>query len=30
VTKAADVRREWDEDSAAWIALATDLGISLD
>jgi len=30
VTKAAEVRREWDEDSAAWIALATDLGISLD
>jgi hypothetical protein len=30
LTNPADVRREWDEDSAAWIALATDLGISLD
>ncbi len=26
----AEVRREWDQDSAAWIALATELGISLD
>lgn len=26
----AEVRRTWDEDSAAWTALATDLGITLD
>ena len=24
------VKKEWDEDSAQWIALATDLGITLD
>jgi tripartite-type tricarboxylate transporter receptor subunit TctC len=30
VTNLAEVRREWDEDSAAWISLATELGISLD
>jgi len=30
VTKPADVRREWDQDSAEWIALATQLGITLD
>ena len=26
----AQVKKEWDEDSAQWIALATDLGITLD
>mgnify|MGYP003735254635 CR=1 FL=1 len=30
VTDLAQVRKEWDEDSAQWIALATDLGITLD
>ncbi|MES2716522.1 MAG: tripartite tricarboxylate transporter substrate binding protein [Pseudomonadota bacterium] len=30
LTNPADVRREWDQDSAQWIALATDLGITLD
>ncbi len=30
LTNPAEVRREWDQDSAQWIALATDLGISLD
>jgi tripartite-type tricarboxylate transporter receptor subunit TctC len=30
LTAPAEVRRTWDEDSAAWTALATDLGITLD
>lgn len=30
VADLAQVRKEWDEDSAQWIALATDLGITLD
>ncbi len=30
LTNAAEVRREWEQDSAAWIALATELGITLD
>jgi len=30
MTNAADVRRQWDQDAANWISLATDLGISLD
>lgn len=30
VTNLADVRREWNQDSAEWIALATQLGITLD
>ncbi|MDO9285988.1 MAG: tripartite tricarboxylate transporter substrate binding protein [Aquabacterium sp.] len=30
MTSPAEVRRTWDQDAAAWIALATDLGITLD
>ena len=30
VTNAADVRRSWDQDSATWINLATEMGITLD
>ena len=30
MTEPAEVRKTWAEDSAEWIALATDLGITLD